>query len=273
MLRATGVWVCPQDDCLWGVGDLFPMPQVFQECGSPQPTPARARRAPAPREEVSRLWSAAAAEERPATAAGSSLPQLVSRGRAWRGRGRGRGGGRALQLRPALSLRPGVGAPRAAEPSERLLGRAAPGGVRGPPHGGGPLAGGGALLDRSWAGPVRAGRQWQRRRRAGGRPRGRGGRLWGCSARRYLSPVVGGSQAQHLDNPELDAEASSPDLQTRRRRLKLRAATSRMKAAAQGRDLEQEDWGETPGAERGPRSSQLSVIGPRPNRNPAPCLL
>lgn len=151
------------------------MPQVFQECGSPQPTPARARRAPAPREEVSRLWSAAAAEERPATAAGSSLPQLVSRGRAWRGRGRGRGGGRALQLRPALSLRPGVGAPRAAEPSERLLGRAAPGGVRGPPHGGGPLAGGGALLDRSWAGPVRAGRQWQRRRRAGGRPRGRGG--------------------------------------------------------------------------------------------------
>ena len=54
-----------------------------------------------------------------------------------------------------------------------------------------------------------------------------------------------GSQAGQLDNPELDAEASSPDLQTRRRRLQLRAATTRMKAAALGRDLELEDWGET----------------------------
>ncbi|KAB0389908.1 hypothetical protein E2I00_000370, partial [Balaenoptera physalus] len=58
----------------------------------------------------------------------------------------------------------------------------------------------------------------------------------------YLSPVVGGPQAGQIDNPELDAEASSPDLQTRRRRLQLRAATTRMKAAALGRDLELEDW-------------------------------
>ncbi|KAI4531959.1 hypothetical protein MG293_018473 [Ovis ammon polii] len=55
------------------------------------------------------------------------------------------------------------------------------------------------------------------------------------------------AQAGKLDNPELDAEASSPDLQTRRRRLQLRATTTRMKAAALGRDLELEDWGETRG--------------------------
>ncbi|XP_028354276.1 glypican-2-like isoform X2 [Physeter macrocephalus] len=64
--------------------------QVFQECGSPQPAPARARRAPAPREEVGRLWSAAAAEEeRPTTAAGASLPRLVWELRERLGRVRG----------------------------------------------------------------------------------------------------------------------------------------------------------------------------------------
>ena len=63
--------------------------------------------------------------------------------------------------------------------------------------------------------------------------------------------MVGGPQAGQIDNPELDAEASSPDLQTRRRRLQLRAATTRMKAAALGRDLELEDWGEAPGRREG----------------------
>uniref|UniRef100_A0A8D0QZT8 Glypican 2 n=1 Tax=Sus scrofa TaxID=9823 RepID=A0A8D0QZT8_PIG len=164
--------------------------QVFQECGSPQPTPARARRAPAPREEVSRLWSAAAAEERPATAAGSSLPQLVWELRERLSRVRGFWAGLPLAV---------CGDPRMAAD---LSQEAAP----------------------CWTGA------------------GQG---------RYLSPVVGGSQAQHLDNPELDAEASSPDLQTRRRRLKLRAATSRMKAAAQGRDLEQEDWEDASGSGEG----------------------
>lgn len=50
--------------------------------------------------------------------------------------------------------------------------------------------------------------------------------------------MVGGSLTEQLDNPELDVESSSPDLQTRRRRLQLRAATTRMRAAALGRDLE-----------------------------------
>ncbi|XP_004442915.1 PREDICTED: glypican-2 [Ceratotherium simum simum] len=63
--------------------------QVFQECGSPQPAPARARRAPAPREEADRLWTAAAAEERPTTAAGTSLPRLVWELRERLGRVRG----------------------------------------------------------------------------------------------------------------------------------------------------------------------------------------
>lgn len=86
---------------MWG---LFRVPKVFQECGSPQPARARARRAPAPREEVGRFWSAAAAEEeRPTTAAGASLPRLVSGGRPRQGRKRG-GQGRALHLRLAGSL-------------------------------------------------------------------------------------------------------------------------------------------------------------------------
>lgn len=134
--------------------------QVFHQCGTPPHAPARTRRAPAPREEVGRLWAAAAAlEEQPTTAAGTSLPRLVS-GTARAG---GLAGGRwgALQL-PPLSARPGVGAPRATGPREGLLGWTAPDGVWRPPHGGGHLAGGGALLDGSWAGPVRPGRWLQR---------------------------------------------------------------------------------------------------------------
>eukprot|EP00070_Physeter_catodon_P047384 XP_028354278.1 glypican-2-like [Physeter catodon] len=165
--------------------------QVFQECGSPQPAPARARRAPAPREEVGRLWSAAAAEEeRPTTAAGASLPRLVWELRERLGRVRGFWAGLPLTV---------CGDPRVAAD---LSQEAAP----------------------CWTGA------------------GRG---------RYLSPVVGGPQAGQIDNPELDAEASSPDLQTRRRRLQLRAATTRMKAAALGRDLELEDWEDASGSGQG----------------------
>lgn len=63
--------------------------------------------------------------------------------------------------------------------------------------------------------------------------------------------MVGGSLTEELNNPELNVEASNPDLQTRTRRLHLRAATIRMKAAALGRDLEMEDWGETLGRPQG----------------------
>lgn len=79
----------------------------------------------------------------------------------------------------------------------------------------------------------------------GAGPPGQVGSFGGCSARRYLLPVVGGSLTEQFNNPEVDVEASNPDLQTRTRRLHLRAATIRMKAAALGRDLELEDWGKT----------------------------
>lgn len=58
-------------------------------------------------------------------------------------------------------------------------------------------------------------------------------------------PVVGDSLTEQLNNPELDMKTSNPDLQTRTRRLQLRSATIKMRAAALGRDLELEDWGET----------------------------
>ncbi|XP_039705504.1 glypican-2 [Pteropus medius] len=66
----------------------------------------------------------------------------------------------------------------------------------------------------------------------------------GTGRGKYLLPVVGGSLTERLDNPELDAEASNPDLRTRMQRLRLRAATIRMRAAALGQDLELEDWDE-----------------------------
>lgn len=147
----------------------------------------------------------------------------------------------------AFSAGPGVGTPRSAGPGEGLLGRAGPDDVREPPHGGGHLAGGGALLDRSWAGPVRPGGSWRvgRDSRAG-RAWREPGSLRGCSAGRYLAPVVASSLEQ-LENPELDRESLRSDVQTRRRRLQLRLATTRMRAAALGRDMELEDWGESPG--------------------------
>lgn len=155
--------------------------QVFHQCGTPPHAPARTRRAPAPREEVGRLWAAAAAlEEQPTTAAGTSLPRLVWELRERLGRVRGFWAGLPLTV---------CGDPRmAADISQE----AAP----------------------CWTGA------------------GRG---------RYVSPVVGGSLPEQLNNPELDVETSSPDVQTRRRRLQLRTATIRMRAAALGHDLELED--------------------------------
>ncbi|XP_012878932.1 PREDICTED: glypican-2 [Dipodomys ordii] len=63
--------------------------KVFQECGTPHPVLARNRRAPAPWEEASRPWRAAAEEERPTTAAGTNLHRLVWELRERLGRLRG----------------------------------------------------------------------------------------------------------------------------------------------------------------------------------------
>lgn len=184
-------------------------------------------------------------------AGSTSLNRLVSEGRGRGGgggvRGQGRVVGGACSSPATISVRPGVGAPRAAGPSEGLLGPAAPGGVRGSPHGSGRLEGRGALLDRIWAGPVRPGGGGWAGPDGGVGGTGRGGSLRGCSARRYLSPVVGLSPSEQLDNPELNKEDTNINLQARRRRLQLRAATTRMRLAALGRDLELEDWGENPG--------------------------
>lgn len=127
----------------------------------PQPARARARFVPQPpREEVGRFTVAAAAEEeRPTTATGASLPRLVVAGGHGRGARAGTGaqargtGARAPSPPGRLSLRPGVGAPRASGPGEGHLGRAAPDYVCGDPRVAADLAGGGAALDR--AGPGR----------------------------------------------------------------------------------------------------------------------
>ncbi|XP_016073324.1 PREDICTED: glypican-2 [Miniopterus natalensis] len=64
--------------------------QVFQECGVPPKAMARAHRAPAPIEEVSRLWTPAAGEEEPpTTAASNSLHEMVWELRERLGRVRG----------------------------------------------------------------------------------------------------------------------------------------------------------------------------------------
>ncbi|XP_045728107.1 glypican-2 [Mirounga angustirostris] len=166
--------------------------QVFQQCGNPQRVQGRTRRAPAPREEVGRLWTSTGAvgaagvpgtEERPTTPGSTSLNRLVWELRERLGRVRGFWAGLPLAV---------CGDPRMAADISK---EAAP----------------------CWTGA------------------GRG---------RYLSPVVGVSPSEQLDNPELDKEDSSTDLQTRRRRLQLRAATTRMRVAALGRDLELDDWDE-----------------------------
>lgn len=56
--------------------------------------------------------------------------------------------------------------------------------------------------------------------------------------------MVGASEAEQQDNPEFLGVTLAPDLPARKRRLLLRSATTRMKAAAEGRDLALEDSGE-----------------------------
>lgn len=131
-----------------------------------------------------------------------------------------------------------MGAPGETQPSAGLLGWTAGNGVWGLPHGGRSLTGGGTLLDWSWERPVSLGlwRLWESGWREGC------SRSSGCCALRYMSPVVVGSLNEQLHNPELDT--LSPDVPTRRRRLHLRAATARMKAAALGQDLDMHDSGE-----------------------------
>ncbi|XP_003934251.1 glypican-2 [Saimiri boliviensis] len=63
----------------------------------------------------------------------------------------------------------------------------------------------------------------------------------GAGRGRYLPPVIGGTSAEQVNNPELKVDTSIPDVPTRRRRLLLRAATARMKAAALGHDLDGQD--------------------------------
>uniref|UniRef100_M3YW20 Glypican 2 n=1 Tax=Mustela putorius furo TaxID=9669 RepID=M3YW20_MUSPF len=157
--------------------------QVFQQCGNPQRTQSRTRRAPAPREEAGRLWTSARTEERPTMAGTTSLNRLVWELRERLGRVRG-----FWALLPQVVC----GDPRMAADASKDT---AP----------------------CWTGS------------------GRG---------RYLSPVVGLSPSEQLDNPELNKEDTSINLQARRRRLQLRAATTRMRLAALGRDLELEDWDE-----------------------------
>lgn len=85
----------------------------------------------------------------------------------------------------------------------------------------------------------------------------------GCCVLRYLSPVVVGSLNEQLRNPELDT--SGPDVPTRRRRLHLRAATARMKAAALGQDLDMHDAGEAQKRAPCPRPLAVSLqrVSPR----------
>ncbi|KAM5228524.1 glypican-2 [Ctenodactylus gundi] len=100
----------------------------------------------------------------------------------------------------------------------------------------------------------------------------------GAGRGRYLQPVVGGSPAEQLHNPELDVDASSPDVPTRRRRLQLRAATARMRAAALGQDLDMRDADEDASGSGGGQQyaddwkAGAAPVGPpaRPPRPPRP---
>ncbi|EDL83912.1 glypican 2 (cerebroglycan), isoform CRA_b [Rattus norvegicus] len=98
----------------------------------------------------------------------------------------------------------------------------------------------------------------------------------GVGRGRYMSPVVVGSLNEQLHNPELDT--SSPDVPTRRRRLHLRAATARMKAAALGQDLDMHDADEDASGSGGGqqyaddwKAGAAPVVPPaRPPRPPRP---
>ncbi|KAL4669620.1 hypothetical protein H8959_008174 [Pygathrix nigripes] len=92
---------------------------------------------------------------------------------------------------------------------------------------------------------------------------------WG----RYLPPVVGGSLAEQVNNPELKVDTSGPDVLTRRRRLQLRAATARMKAAALGHDLDWQDADEDASGSGGGQQyadDWMAGAGAPPARPPRP---
>ncbi|KAL0605450.1 Glypican-2 [Plecturocebus cupreus] len=186
--------------------------QVFQECGPPNPVPARNRRAPPPREEASRLWSMVTEEERPTTAAGTNLHRLVWELRERLARMRG------FWARLSLTV---CGDSRMAADASL---EAAP----------------------CWTGA------------------GRG---------RYLPPVIGGSPAEQVNNPEFKVDTSGPDVPTRRRRLQLRAATARMKAAALGYDLDGQDADEDASGSGGGQQyadDWMTGAGAPPVRPPRP---
>ncbi|KAM5131311.1 glypican-2 [Callospermophilus lateralis] len=63
----------------------------------------------------------------------------------------------------------------------------------------------------------------------------------GTGRGRYQLPVVVGPRTDQTHNPELGLDTSGPDVPTRRRRLLLRSATARMRAAALGQDLDMQD--------------------------------
>ncbi|EHA98435.1 Glypican-2 [Heterocephalus glaber] len=112
-------------------------------------------------------------------------------------------------------------------------------------------------------------------------PREEAGWPWRAAAeevRLYLPPVVGASPTEQLHNPELDVDASGPDVPTRRRRLQLRAATARMRAAGRGLDLDTRDADEDASGSGGGqqyaddwKAGAAPVIPPaRPPRPPRP---
>ncbi|XP_025281843.3 glypican-2 [Canis lupus familiaris] len=178
--------------------------QVFQQCGNPERILARTRRAPPPQEEVGRFWTPPAA----AGAAAAAAPA---------GAGAGAGAG-AEEERPTTTASTSMN--RLVWELRERLGRA---------------RGFWAGLPTTVCGDPRMAADISQEAAPCWTGAGRG---------RYLSPVVGISPTEQLDNPEMEKEDSGSDLQTRRRRLQLRAATTRMKVAALGRDLELEDWDE-----------------------------
>ncbi|XP_008588610.1 PREDICTED: glypican-2 [Galeopterus variegatus] len=62
-----------------------------------------------------------------------------------------------------------------------------------------------------------------------------------AAGRLYLAPALGGTLTEMQQNPDLETEESEADFETRRRLLHLRAATARMRAAAFGSDLENQE--------------------------------
>ncbi|XP_055984445.1 glypican-2 [Sorex fumeus] len=97
----------------------------------------------------------------------------------------------------------------------------------------------------------------------------------GAGRGRYLSRVVEDSETEHQDNPEFPGVTLAPDLAARKRRLLLRSATIRMKAAAEGRDLASEDSeGSSAGSGEGVHYADDWMAGaaavPAPARPPRP---